>query len=376
MKILIVYAYAGIGHKKAADAVEKALSAKAAPGLQVKNVDILDYTNAFFRFSYPRIYLFLINRIPTLWGFLYYLFDFRAVDFFTARLRRFLHKFNSKRFSDFVAAEAPDVIVSTHFMASEVISDLKQKGVFRGKLVTIVTDFLPHYFWVARNSDYFIGAIDRTRRELLRRGVDEKKIMVLGIPCDPVFGISKGRDALLRKMDIRGGFFNVLMMSGGFGTGPIREMVREINNIEPGVRDRLQVIVICGKNEKLFGELNRDSGYLKLKLRVFGYMNNVDEFMEISDVIITKAGGLTSTEALSKNIPMIIARPIPGQETRNCGILTGYGTAVRVNNPKEANRFLRDFINYPEKIRAMKTRVRLLAYPDSAGKIADFVISA
>ena len=372
MKILITYAYAGVGHKKAAMAIEKALAGRS--GIEVKNIDVLDYTNAFFKLSYPSVYLFLINKTPTFWGLFYYLLDSRAVDFFMAPVRRLLHRINSKKFVEFIKNENPDVVVSTHFLPSEIISGLKDKGEFKGKLVTVVTDFISHSFWMARSSDYFTGAIQRTKKDLLSRGVPEEKIKIFGIPCDPVFSISKGRDVLIKQLGVEPGLFNVLIMSGGFGTGPMKEIITEIDNMEPETRDKMQLIAICGKNEALLQELNKIAPGLKVKIKAFGYMNNVDEFMEISDIIVTKPGGLTISEALSKTLPMILVQPVLGQETRNCKILTGYGTAVNARDIKEVCKFIKEFAVYPERLIGTRTRIGLLRYPDAAKDIADFIV--
>jgi len=321
---------------------------------------VLDYTNALFKFAYPRIYLFLINRTPWLWGLFYYLLDARAVDLFLAPLRRLVHNLNSRRFIRFILERKPDIVLSTHFLPSEVVSGLRRAGKFQGRLVTIVTDFLPHSFWLARSSDYFIGAIDRTKKELLRRGIDEDKIKILGIPCDPVFSAPKGRPELIKKLGLEDGFFNLLIMSGGFGTGPVKKIIYSLSGKGSAVRDKIQVVVICGKNKRLFEELNAAKRDLKARISIFGFMDNVDEFMEASDCIITKSGGLTVSEALSKKLPMIIIKPIPGQETRNCKILTGYGTAMRADSVGKVKDYVTDLINYPEKIIGMRTRINLL----------------
>ncbi|MBU1006228.1 MAG: hypothetical protein KKH08_01380, partial [Candidatus Omnitrophica bacterium] len=275
MKIFIMYAYAGVGHKKAADAVENAL--RDFKGAEVKNFDILDYTNPFFKFTYPRFYLFMINRIPLLWGFLYYFLDAGAVDAFLGPFRRFLHRVNSGRLIKFIINEKPDVIISTHFIPGEIAAGLKRKGLFKGRLITIVTDFMPHSFWMAKDSDYFIGAIDKTKKELMRRGISEEKIKALGIPCDPVFGVSKGRREMINKLGLKDGFFNLLIMGGGFGTGPVREIVRSVCGAGSSARDKIQVIVICGKNKKLLDDLNAAKKDLKAMIAPFGYMNNIDE---------------------------------------------------------------------------------------------------
>lgn len=374
MKILITHAYAGIGHKKAAEAVYEVLA--HFKDVDATVVDVLDYTNAFFKFLYPSLYSFLINRAPFLWGFFYYLLDFNLVDIFLAPGRNAFHNYVARRFGQFVLKENPDVIICTHFLPAEVVSGLKRKNIFKGKLVTVITDFLPHSFWLARASDYFIVAVERTKKDLLRRGIEEGRIKVLGIPCNPVFSISKPRQALLEKLGLREGFFNLLIMRGGFGTSLMTKIVNGICSVEPEIKNRLQLVIICGNNKKLSEELKkiRASEFGLGGLSVFGYMDNIDEFMEVSDCIITKSGGLTVSEALSKKLPMIVIQPIPGQETRNCKILVGYGTAVRVNSVKQTIDCVRDFIRFPERIIGMKARLGLLAYPDAAERIAEFVL--
>jgi len=368
MKILVAHAYAGIGHKKAAEAIGGAL---LDSGAQVEVVDTLDYTNAFFKFSYPRVYLFLINRAPFLWGCLYDFFDFRLADFFFAPVRRFFHGLQASRFIKFVIEKKPDVIVCTHFLPAEVVSALKKKNLFNGRLVTVITDFLPHSFWLARRSDYFIGAIEKTKKELIGRGIKEERIKILGIPSDPVFSISKGRKSMIEKLGLRENCFNLLIMGGGFGTGPVKEIVNAISDPGSGVKNGLQIIVICGKNKALLEDLNKIRASSGIKLSVFGYMNNVDEFMEASDLIITKSGGLTVSESLSKELPMIIIQPIPGQETGNCKVLEGYGVAVRADTVGQIVDYVKHFVSAPEKIVDMKARINLLAYPDAAKDIAD-----
>jgi len=179
---------------------------------------------------------------------------------------------------------------------------------------------------------------------------------------------------LTKQLGVDPGFFNVLIMSGGFGTGPMKEIITEINDMDSKIRDKMQLIAICGKNELLFHELSKMVQGLRVRLKTFGYMNNVDEFMEVSDIIVTKPGGLSISEALSKTLPMIIVQPILGQETRNCKILTGYGTAVKARNAKEVCGYIEEFAMSPEKMIGTRTRIKLLRYPDAAKHIASFVL--
>ena len=372
MKILVAYAYSGAGHKRAAEAVADALT-DYNKKIDVTLIDILDYTGNFLKFLYPRIYLFLIDRTPLLWGFLYYLLDIRLVDRVSVFLRRGFHNFYAGRFERLISDENPDVVVCTHFFPSEVAARLKKKNIFKGRLITIITDMMPHYFWLEKGPDYFIVAIEETKKDLVKRGIDENMVKVLGIPCDPAFGFSKGRAELIKKMGLGEDFFNVLIMGGGFGTGPVEKIIDSVCTLEVSIRDSLQVIVICGKNKVLFEQLNKKRSAFGVKLYIFGYMTNIDEFMELSDCIVTKSGGLTISEALSKKLPMIIIQPIPGQETRNAKVLARYGAALCANKPEKVRDYVRDFIKFPEKIIGMKARINFLAYPDAAKDIAEFV---
>ncbi|MFC1624159.1 glycosyltransferase, partial [Candidatus Omnitrophota bacterium] len=191
-------------------------------------------------------------------------------------------------------------------------------------------------------------------------------------PCDPVFSISKDPRKLIEQLGLKDGLFNLLIMGGGFGTGPVREVVDFVCGPGSTVQNKVQAIVICGKNKKLFDELAAKKD-LKGRLSIFGYMDNIDEFMEVSDLIITKSGGLTVSEALSKKLPMIVIQPIPGQETRNCNILEGYGAAVRANTARDAVKHVEGFIRNPSRIIGMKARINLLSFPDAAKDIGGFL---
>src|SRR3989338_1814577 len=148
MKILIVYATAGTGHKKAALAIKEALREIAPQDVQVSIIDSLDYTNVFFKWSYLKIYLLMVNKLPHLWGFLYYLTDNFCFNRAIMHLRRFNNWLNSKRLVEHLLSSKPDCIVSTHFFTSEVISNLKKRGLLKSRLITVVTDYRLHSWWI------------------------------------------------------------------------------------------------------------------------------------------------------------------------------------------------------------------------------------
>ncbi|MFH1479064.1 MAG: glycosyltransferase [Candidatus Omnitrophota bacterium] len=373
MKILIIYAYAGIGHKKAADAVFSRLSSHKE--ISVENIDALDYTTKFFKFMYPRAYLFMIDRAPYLWGFFYYFFEIGIIDKVFSPIRRFFHCLSARRFIDFIAESRPDIVLCTHFLPVDVLSDLKEKGLFKGKLIALITDFLPHNFWIAKNIDYYIGCLKETADELIKRGIKEDKIKVLGIPCDEKFNIKKDKEGLIKKLGLKHGLFNILVMGGGFGTGPVFKIAKHISELASSIKDKIQLVVICGKNKSLFKRLEEIRSGSSINLGIFGYMDNVDEFMEISDLIVTKSGGLTTSEALSKRLPMIIIEPILGQETRNCDILTDSGVAKKADSVQEVIDHLKDLVVSPQKIEEMRKNIDRLSYSDASQKIAGLILN-
>src|SRR4030042_4493938 len=186
-KILIVYATAGIGHKKAATAIKKAYDEMKLPGTEVTLIDALDYTNNFFKWSYLQAYLLMVNKLPLFWGLSYYLTDIPFVDFFVSYIRRINNRANSKKLVNYILDTKPDVIISTHFFASEVIANLKQKSLMLSRLVTIVTDYRLHAWWVCEGTDAYIVARGDTRRDLQRGKVEPGNIKVIGIPIEPIF---------------------------------------------------------------------------------------------------------------------------------------------------------------------------------------------
>jgi processive 1,2-diacylglycerol beta-glucosyltransferase len=367
-KILIIYATAGIGHKKASMAVKKAYEEMNMPDTEVTLIDALDYTNNFFKWSYLQAYLLMVNKLPTFWGLCYYLTDNSFVDLFVSGLRRINNWANSKKLVNLVLDMKPDVIISTHFFASEVIADLKKKGVVQSKLVTVVTDYRIHSWWIAEGTDYYIVASDDVRGELESRKVDPSIIKVMGIPIEPVFSRHLDRTGIFKATGLRDDLFTILVIGGGFGVGPIEGIV----NVIAGIQRNLQAVVVCGRNEELVKKIEQLKIDLKLNIKVTGFIDNVYEYMEISDILISKSGGITVSESLAKDIPMVIISPIIGQETANCNFLIKNKAAIKVNRLEDLGAALEGLINNPVKLDAMKESIKRIKKPNSAHDVARF----
>ncbi len=368
--ILVAYATAGIGHKKAALAVKKALDELQALDTRAFLIDALDYTPPLFKWSYLQLYLLAVNKFSTLWGFMYYLTDNFYVNLVVSRLRRFNNWLNSKELRRFLIYSKFDVIVATHFFVSEVAADLKKKGLIKSRLVTVVTDFRLHSWWVSGFVDTYVVSNHDAESDLLKFGTNPSKIKVMGIPVEPVFSKSQDKGKLRHDFELEEGVFTILVVGGGFGVGPIEGIVKIICGIEKP----FQLIVVCGHNEELVKRMENLKTASKARMKVLGFVNNVYEYMEVSDILISKPGGITVSESLTKELPMVVISPIPGQETRNSDFLLRHNAAIKIESLDQLKDTVSGLISDPEKIRNLKEAIRKIRTPNASSDIANLAM--
>ncbi|MBU0895117.1 MAG: glycosyltransferase [Candidatus Omnitrophica bacterium] len=371
-KILIAYATAGIGHKKAAQAVKAALDEMAPADTEVRLIDALDYTGPFFKWLYLQMYLFMVNKTPTFWGLSYYFTDNPLVNILVSKLRRLNNWFNSKKLREYLLEWKPDAIISTHFFASEVIGDMKKQGILRSRLITVITDYGSHSWWIADKTDAYVVACEDTKGDLIKWGVEEPRIKVLGIPVEPIFSKPLDGQAILDKTGMKDDRLTALVIGGGFGVGPIEAIVKIIDSISRP----MQIIAICGHNEELVKRLEALKLNFKDKMVVFGFVNNVYEYMEIADLLISKSGGITVSESLAKELPMVVIAPIIGQETRNSSFLVSHGAAIKVDKIDDLREALEKLTSHPERLVSMRSEIQKIKKPASCYDVAKLALEA
>ena len=371
-KILIIYATAGEGHKRAAFAIKDAFDRLHPQDAQIKIIDVLDYTNAFFKRSYLAVYIFMVTYIPRIWGLFYYVLDWKWMYPFVKVARRLVNGINAKPFEEFLSNFNPDVVVSTHFLVGEVISNLKRKGILKTKLITCITDFRMHSFWVSKETDFFCVGFSETRMDLVKKwGIPTERIQILGIPTNPKFYELKKKEVLCGNLRISEDLFTILITGGGFGVGPIMALVKTLLKINKP----LQVLTVCGHNKNLKDKIdklvsgNRQS---KVVVRNYGFVDYVDELMTVSDMAVTKAGGLICSEALAKELPLIIIAPIPGQEGRNCRLLLINNAAFKLNNPRRIKEIVQNIYRNRDMLKTMKKNIQRIKRQDAGINIAKF----
>jgi len=369
-KILIVYATAGEGHKRAAVAIKDAFDVLRPADTEVKLVDALDYTKDFFKWFYPRSYLFMVTYIPTVWGLFYYVLDWKWLYPIVKIIRRIVNRSNTAQFEKFLSEFNPDIVVTTHFLACEVLSSLKQQGKIKTKLITCVTDFRMHSFWFSAQTDHFCVSFKETEADLVKKWkAPAHKISITGIPIHQKFYAPKNKDEILGKAGLSAGLFTVLITGGGFGVGPIMSLVRVLGRMaEP-----FQALVVCGHNAKLKADID---GLNAPSIKTYGFIDYVDELMTVSDIGITKAGGLICSEALAKKLPLIIIAPIPGQESRNCELLLRNRAAFGINRAGQVRDIISRAHSDKSVLSDMRANIERIRRENPALNIAKFVLSA
>ncbi len=365
MKIIIVYASAGAGHFKAAESVYEFFR-KENPSLEVELVDVLSLSGTLFRKNYAPIYDFMVNHAHWLWALSFKLTGLKTFSKLVFFLHSLICRANTVKLADFLINANPDYIISTHFLPSVVVSSLRARGKLNSKLITVITDFGVHPFWIAPFTDIYVVASEPTAKQLESKGVEPGIIREWGIPVNPKFLKTPDKRGLCGKFGINPDKFTVLIATGSFGIGPIEEVADSL------YRDN-QVLVVCARNEKLYKGLKAKEN---ANLKVFGFVDNMHELMAVSDIIVAKPGGLSISEILAMELIPLFISPIPGQETHNLEILAKYGIGEQISDPAKVCQIVESYKNDPDKIAGIKDNIRKFRKSYAVGDMYEFICSS
>lgn len=364
-KILIVSLRAGMGHIKAAQSLEQACL-EFFPEIEVKNADILSYTNPLIRFLYSDLYVIVNKFFPEFYAYVYKHYGLVKN---ISKSRPFWDKLNFGKFFKLVDGFNPDIIIATHFVPASVLVNHRGAGK-NYKIVVVVTDYEAHLMWTVKKADLNIVASANVKQSLIFYGISPEKISVIGIPIPPKFAEKKNISSLKIKYGITEGLPVVLFSSGSFGFMPLIRIIGGLN----AVKKDFQIMVVCGKNEKLKKELEEKMIFEPRLKKVFGFVDYMDELMAISDILITKPGGITTSEALAMNLPMILTDPVPGQEEANAYYLTENGAAREVGSLPDLFYELNYLLENPEKLAQISKNAEVLAKPNAAKNIIEEIL--
>jgi len=368
-KVLLMYITSSSGHYRASLAIENALKT-LSPGITTMNINGFAYTNPILEKLINRTYMSVIKNNPEVWEYLY---DNPKVLKSVQGLRNAIHRSNSKKLKVLIQDEfKPDAVVCTQAFPCGMAADYKKYLGLDLPLFGVLTDHAPHSYWIFDNVDYYIVPSEAGRNHFMRNGVDGAKIRVFGIPIDQRFSINYGKEEVCKKLGLDSRKRTVLIMGGSQGLGPVEKMLDALERVDFD----FQIIAVCGINKRLQKTLTKRAKKYKKKIFVFGMVENVYELLEASDLIITKPGGLTTSEALAKNLPMIIIHPIPGQETKNTDFLLQQGVALRAEDGDDVAVLVQELFSNSLKLDEMRKKADLIKKPNSAMDTAQLILQA
>lgn len=330
MKAFILYAKTGGGHISAGEALKVSLSKL---DVCTKEFDALEFGGKLFSKEVSSAYINMVKVSPRLFGALY-----NAGDKINSPKRKsIVYRINSlyaNKLLKVIEEEKPDIIICTHVFAAQTLSYLQGKHKLNAVTSAIVTDYTCAPYWDDTNLDYYFIPHKDLTDDFVKKGIKESSLKALGMPVNPKFNAIIHNKAKAKK--ILGYDENkphILIMGGSMGAGDIIDHTKALSNT---FKDAT-LTAICGNNTKLFNKMN--SLDLNKNVQVLQFVTNMNELMDSADIIVTKPGGLTSTEAMDKNIPLIMINPIPGVESANCNFFEEHNTALYSHSPEETVSF-------------------------------------
>jgi processive 1,2-diacylglycerol beta-glucosyltransferase len=370
-RVLLLSASSGAGHVRAAQALEKAFSARG--DCQVEHIDALQHVSKIFQRLYDKTYISMVRRAPELMGVIYERTD---QPWHHPRRRLALDRLNTAPMIRLLKRIQPDLCVATHFLPAEIIAWLIAKRKLRARNAIVVTDYDVHAMWLCRTVDRYYLAIDEAAEYLARIGVPRETIKVTGIPIDPLFAAPLDRSAARKHLGLDAEATVILVAAGGYGIGPVEQLVKDLLALQKP----WQIAAIAGKSDKMrkrLEQLAKGAGNMPTgsrRLCPVGFTTEMDQYMAAADLMVGKAGGLTTSEALVRALPMALVEPIPGQEERNADHLLEAGAAIRCNNLPAAAWKIAKLLDDPARLARMKEAAHGLGRPGAAAAIAEDAI--
>jgi processive 1,2-diacylglycerol beta-glucosyltransferase len=366
-RVLLLSASSGAGHVRAAQALEKAFCARG--DCMVEHVDAIDHVSKLFQGIYDKAYIAMVRQAPELMGVLY---DRTDQPWNYLRRRLTVDRLNSQPLIRLLRKMQPDLCVATHFLPAEIIAWMIAKKKLRTRNAIVVTDYDVHALWLCRTVDRYYLAIPEAAEYMAAIGFSRQTLRVTGIPVDPRFACPVDRLDARRHLQLDPSATTLLVSTGGAGIGPVDQLVRGLLDM----KRPWQIVAIAGKSEETrerLEELSQNSGTLPSgspRLRPVGFTQEMDLYMAAADLLVGKAGGLTTSEALARNLPMVLIKPIPGQEERNADHLLEAGAAIRCNNLPVAAWKVASLLDDSERLKKMREAARQMARPNAAANIA------
>lgn len=354
-RVLILTGSYGDGHRQAALALEKAFHLKT-PQLKTKVLDVTTYVHPLLDTIGKRAFISGVTHFPTLYHFLYK--KTRKENVASAMFKK-INRLGIYHLIPTLLKSKPDVIISTFPIAAGMISLIKSAGWLRSvPLITVITDHSVHSAWIHPQTDLYLVGSQSVKKGLLEMGVESGKIKITGIPIHPKFSVEQNRSRLRNRHHIGQDQKVLLIMGGGVGIFKhFQPVLRQLDHMDW----QLKIVIICGHNQKLYHHFMQMSRSSKHDIQVEAFVNNINEWMAMADVMITKPGGLTISEAIASELPMIIYKPLGGQEADNASFLLSSGIAIAADNRSELIDYLNHLLADKRILDQMRTNMQAIS---------------
>lgn len=368
-RILIFYGSYGGGHLSASRSIRDYIQSNY-PDSEIMMVDCIEYINKLFNKVTTKAYVDFSKNARWIWKQLYYGSESGGL----ARISNSINRIMAIKLDKLIQEFCPTLIISTHPFSSQMCAILKQKGKVNCTLATVMTDYAPHNQWLVAHEfvDYYFVAHEGMKEQLIERGVEPNKIYATGIPLSNRFLLNYDKPKILQEYNLSPDKKTILFFCGGeygFGKDKTFNRLKAIIDTFPN----LQVIAIAGRNEKMkerFDALVEETNS-RNTVKILSYTNQVPELMSVSDLVITKPGGLTTTESLASGLPLIIIDPLPGQEEENADFIEKSGAGIWIKENDDIQNTLFDVLGNTYKLQDMKIRARLIAKKNSTKDICE-----
>lgn len=366
MKVLIVSVTCGQGHNSTAKALMSGLTAR---GAECTILDAFEHINRILAKALDDGYQLSARYLSKPYATVYKHAEHRKKNAEEFSNTKVINTLLASKLRSYIEDYNPDVIVTTHCFAAAMVDILKQKGVIHSKNIGIVTDFTVHPFWEeAIHFDYIVTPNELLNLQMRKKGFSLGQILPFGIPIDPKFANNiVTKEQAREQLGLERQKPTVLVMSGSMGFGNIRKVVASLDRLTTD----FQAIVVCGNNAEAKAEI--ESMRKTKTFLVYGYVNNVDFLMSAADCIVTKPGGLTTSEALAKRLPILTVNPIPGQEDRNTEFLLNSGAAMAASETCPIDEVIYQFLQNPRRRELMCESIKYLRRPNSTETLCDFI---
>lgn len=388
-KVLIMSASTGGGHNRAARAIKEELESRTIDNMSIECeiVDSLKLVNNTMDKVISRGYEKSALYTPKAYGSVY-----RFSETTIASKNEFktnpLTSLMARKFKHLLNESTPDLIIGTHPFPMIALSTLKKNNNIHSlsrsesfykstkvdipPMISVLTDYTTHSTWIQNEIDYYIVGHEYVKELLVYEGVDSEKVKAFGIPVEKSFLSHRDRETVLTELGLSPEKLTVLLMGGSFGAGNIKETLEDLIAID---RD-FQILVITGRNEHLKDKLSKmlDSTIHNKNICLLGYTNKMNDILASIDVLISKPGGLTTTEALLNDVPMIVPYFIPGQEEENLDFLTNCGAALRTTKKYSLPVLLKVLIDDPSRLDNLRKNIKSIRKFGSAVNISNLVV--